>query len=293
MPCSSRVPVMRPSTLLPLDPTDTPACWTCAERSGNRSSRPSRGRPHPDASGYTGPPRSDDDRGQPRSVYRRPPRSGRPKRLAARATLLRIRYGARPTPASNPVIRRAAVRDSSRPCCAAAEASPRISEHHVVNMPCLKSSIASLATASSGVSASPVSPDSRYGVVAGRVLGSPAVWFVPRDIPRRRPHGTARGRRAPRSRVVLEVVRSDRMIVDQAVDDPGVRCGTGAPEPGVRPNSFRLRRRRRGAVARSGWARGRARIHGSARSGPPPGRGALFAWRRVRRRSAKATGATG
>ena len=34
---------MRPWTLLPLDPTDTPACWTCAERSGNRSSRPSRG----------------------------------------------------------------------------------------------------------------------------------------------------------------------------------------------------------------------------------------------------------
>ena len=33
----------------------------------------------PTRPGYTGPPRSDDDRGQPRSVYRRPPRSGRPE----------------------------------------------------------------------------------------------------------------------------------------------------------------------------------------------------------------------
>ena len=32
-----------------------------------------------DATGYTGLPRSEDDRGQPRSVYRRPPRSGRPE----------------------------------------------------------------------------------------------------------------------------------------------------------------------------------------------------------------------
>jgi hypothetical protein len=99
MPCSSRVPVMRSWTLLPLDPTDTRAWWTCAERSGNRSSRPSRGTTTPRTRpGYTGPPRSDDDRGQPRSVYRRPPRSGRPKRLGARAKMGSRRRAARSAP---------------------------------------------------------------------------------------------------------------------------------------------------------------------------------------------------
>jgi hypothetical protein len=62
-----QVPVMRPWTLLPLDPTDTPACWTCAERSGTGPAGRAGGRPHPDAPGLH---RSAEER-------RRPPRRTR------------------------------------------------------------------------------------------------------------------------------------------------------------------------------------------------------------------------
>jgi hypothetical protein len=64
---------MRQWTLLPLDPTDTPACWTCAERSGNRSSRPSRGTTTPRRDRLH---RSAEERRRPRSTaFGLPPRS--------------------------------------------------------------------------------------------------------------------------------------------------------------------------------------------------------------------------
>jgi hypothetical protein len=114
MPCSSRVPVMRQWTLLPLDPTDTPACWTCAERSGNRSSRPSRGTTTPRRDRLH---RSAEERRRPRSTaFGLPPPSpvGPPEAACRQGECCSASATARrPTPASNPVIRRAAVRDSS------------------------------------------------------------------------------------------------------------------------------------------------------------------------------------
>ena len=62
------VPVMRPPTLLPPEPTDTAARQTCAERSGNWSGRPSPG--------TTGLSHNVDD--HPRARWRPHGRAGRP-----------------------------------------------------------------------------------------------------------------------------------------------------------------------------------------------------------------------
>ena len=56
MPYSSRVPMMRPPTLLPLEPTDTTARRPCAERSGNGPAGRAGRRPPPDATRLPGPP---------------------------------------------------------------------------------------------------------------------------------------------------------------------------------------------------------------------------------------------
>jgi hypothetical protein len=78
-------------------------------------------------------------------------------------------------------------------------------------------------------------------------------------------------------------------LMEHSVIQELVRNGDSEPG-GVGLDSFWLAHRKRGAGARPGWRPGRAGIRGSARSGPPSGRGALFG---CRRRSAKAGGRDG